>query len=170
MNSHVIPGAAAQVPRGETTRRQATVTMWGTGTPRREFLYSDDMADACVFLMNLPDDRYDACWAATKALSGRFEPPLVNIGVGQDVTIAELAELVRQGGGLRRRHRLRHQQARRHAAQADGREPAAPRRLAGPHAACARPADGLHRVHEGRMRRLGSGLAFAILVMVQSKN
>jgi nucleoside-diphosphate-sugar epimerase len=60
------PGAAAQVPRGQAARR-ATVTVWGTGTPRREFLYSDDMADACVHLMNLPDERYTRCWAATRA-------------------------------------------------------------------------------------------------------
>jgi GDP-L-fucose synthase len=68
--------------------------VWGTGTPRREFLYSDDMADACVFLMNLPDDRYTALLGSDESVTGRFEPPLVNIGVGTDVTIAELAAVV----------------------------------------------------------------------------
>ena len=71
-----------------------TVTVWGTGTPRREFLYSDDMADACVFLMNLPDDRYTSLLGSDESVSGRFEPPLVNVGVGEDVSIRELAELV----------------------------------------------------------------------------
>jgi len=73
--------------RGE---RQAVV--WGTGRPRREFLYSEDMADACVYLMNLPDDSFGGLLGSDETVSGKFEPPLVNIGVGEDVTIAELAE------------------------------------------------------------------------------
>ena len=68
--------------------------MWGTGTPRREFLYSDDMADACVFLMNLPDARFAELLGSDETVSGRFEPPLVNVGVGEDVTIAELAATI----------------------------------------------------------------------------
>ena len=56
--------------------------------------YSDDMADACVFLMNLPDDRYTALLGSDESRSGRFEPPLINIGVGEDQTIAELAALI----------------------------------------------------------------------------
>jgi GDP-L-fucose synthase len=56
-----------------------SVTIWGTGTPRREFLYVDDLADACLFLM----ERYDSS-------------EIINIGVGEDITIAELAELVKQ--------------------------------------------------------------------------
>ena len=71
-----------------------TVTVWGTGTPRREFLYSDDMADACVFLMNLPDEQYQTLLGSDEAKTGNFEPPLVNIGVGEDVTIKELSETV----------------------------------------------------------------------------
>ena len=76
------------------------VVVWGTGTPRREFLYSDDMGDACVFLMNLPDDRFDALLGSDESVSGRFEPPLINIGVGEDVTIAELAALIAQTIGF----------------------------------------------------------------------
>jgi GDP-L-fucose synthase len=75
-------------------RGDDTVTVWGTGTPRREFLYSDDMADACVFLMQLPDHRYVALLGSDESVTGRFEPPLVNIGVGDDLTIAELAGTV----------------------------------------------------------------------------
>ncbi len=103
-HSHVIPALLRKFHEAKL-RGDTTVTVWGTGTPRREFLYSDDMADACVFLMNLPDDRYRALLGSDETTSGRFEPPLVNIGVGEDVTIAELAATVAQvvgyGGGIR---------------------------------------------------------------------
>jgi GDP-L-fucose synthase len=94
-HSHVIPACCASFTR-PSCRATPDVTVWGTGTPRREFLYSDDMADACVFLMNLPDERYTPLLGSDESATGRFEPPLVNIGVGQDVTIAELAALVAQ--------------------------------------------------------------------------
>lgn len=94
-NSHVIPALLRKFHEAKLTRAPS-VTVWGTGTPRREFLFSDDMADACVFLMNLPDARYQALLGSDESVSGRFEPPLVNIGVGYDVTIAELAALVKQ--------------------------------------------------------------------------
>ncbi len=94
-NSHVIPALLRKFHEARQ-RGDSTVTVWGTGTPRREFLFSDDMADACVFLMNLPDDRYRALLGSDETSSGRFEPPLVNIGVGEDVTIAELAATVAQ--------------------------------------------------------------------------
>jgi GDP-L-fucose synthase len=92
-NSHVIPALLRKFHEAKQ-RGDATVTVWGSGTPKREFLFSDDMADACVFLMNLPDERYGALLGSDEVASGRFEPPLVNIGVGHDVTIAELAALV----------------------------------------------------------------------------
>ncbi len=59
--------------------------MWGTGKPRRELLFSEDLAEACVFLMNLPEDTY------SPLLEG---VPLINIGTGKDVTIRELAEQI----------------------------------------------------------------------------
>ena len=92
-NSHVIPALLRKFHEARAAGAPA-VTVWGTGTPRREFLYSDDMAEACLFLMNLPDPRYDALLGSDEVTSGRFEPPLVNIGVGEDLTIAELARLV----------------------------------------------------------------------------
>lgn len=72
------------------------VIIWGTGTPRREFLYSDDMADACVHLMNLPDDRFTSLLTPDASLSF----PLINIGSGEDVSIAELANLIKRVMGF----------------------------------------------------------------------
>ncbi|MRR51663.1 MAG: GDP-L-fucose synthase [Rhodocyclaceae bacterium] len=92
-NSHVIPALIRKFHEAKVNN-SPTVTVWGTGTPRREFLYSEDMADACVFLMNLPDEKYDSLLGSDESKTGRFEPPLVNIGVGEDVTIKELAETV----------------------------------------------------------------------------
>jgi GDP-L-fucose synthase len=94
-NSHVIPAMIRRFHEAKLAKAPA-VTVWGTGTPRREFLYSEDMADACVFLMNLPAEKYDSLLGSDEAKTGKFEPPLVNIGVGEDVTIRELAETVKQ--------------------------------------------------------------------------
>lgn len=91
-NSHVIPGLMRKFHEAKTRGTKA-VTVWGTGTPRREFLFSDDVAEACVHLMNLPDAEYDRL-LGTDAPVDTFTPPLVNVGTGHDVTIAELANLV----------------------------------------------------------------------------
>jgi GDP-L-fucose synthase len=92
-NSHVIPALIRKFHEAKVNN-SPTVTVWGTGTPRREFLYSDDMADACVYLMNLPDETFRTMLGSDEARTGVFTPPLVNIGVGEDITIAQLAELV----------------------------------------------------------------------------
>ena len=99
-HSHVIPALLRKFHEA-VVRGDDQVTVWGSGTPRREFLYSDDMADACVHLMKLNDERYQALLGSDESATGRFEPPLVNIGVGHDVAIAELAELVRQTTGFK---------------------------------------------------------------------
>jgi GDP-L-fucose synthase len=91
--SHVIPALIRKFHEAKQ-RGDRTVTVWGTGTPRREFLFSDDMADGCVFLMQLPDERYTSLLGSDESKTGVFEPPLVNVGVGEDVTIRELAETV----------------------------------------------------------------------------
>ena len=85
--SHVIPALIRKVADA-IDQGKREVVVWGTGNVRREFLYSDDMADACVFLMNLDT-------AAFASLIRRpDQPPLVNIGSGKDLTIRELAELI----------------------------------------------------------------------------
>ena len=71
------------------------VRLWGTGTPRREFLYSDDLAAACVFLMNLADRDF-AALLGSEEQDQTFAPPLINIGCGQDLTIRELAAMVKE--------------------------------------------------------------------------
>jgi GDP-L-fucose synthase len=71
------------------------VSLWGTGSVRREFLHSDDMADACVYLMNLPDAKYDPL------VRSDVHAPLLNVGCGTDVTVRELAELIADVIGFR---------------------------------------------------------------------
>lgn len=71
------------------TSPEDTVVIWGSGTPRRELLYVDDMADGCLHLMELPDEQI-----ASELLSYP-KPCFVNLGTGEDVTIRELAETVR---------------------------------------------------------------------------
>jgi hypothetical protein len=88
----------------ETRRRgQAAVAVWGTGELRGEFLYSDDMEDACRLLMGLVDGQFDQ-------LTGEEHAPLINIGCGQDLSIRELAETVAGCGRIPRRVGSRHEQ------------------------------------------------------------
>jgi len=76
MNSHVVPALIRRFHEAKVEGR-STVQVWGTGEPRREFMYSDDMADACIYLMN----KYEG-------------DKIVNIGTGKDVTIRELAKKI----------------------------------------------------------------------------
>jgi GDP-L-fucose synthase len=85
-NSHVLPALIRKTADAVRTGAPS-VTVWGSGTPRRELLYSDDLAQACVFLMTLEDERYNTLFTDN-------DPPLINIGTGEDVTIRELAETV----------------------------------------------------------------------------
>jgi GDP-L-fucose synthase len=90
--SHVL---AALIRKFHDAKRSGAqkVMLWGTGSPRREFLHSDDMADACVHLMELPADKLGTIFSPS-------HPPLVNVGCGEDLTIAELAEKVRRAAGV----------------------------------------------------------------------
>ena len=99
-NSHVIPALLRKFNEAKLAEA-SEVIVWGTGTPKREFMFSEDMAAACVHLMNLPDEDYSALLGSDESVTGRFEPPLVNIGVGEDLSIRELAELVRDVVGFR---------------------------------------------------------------------
>ncbi len=84
--SHVIPALFRKILSAKLQNRPE-VWLWGTGTPRREFLHSDDMASACLFLVNLPHEKFNQ-------LKNAPEGPLVNVGWGQDITIRELAQLI----------------------------------------------------------------------------
>jgi len=95
-NSHVIPAMIRKFHEAKVNN-QATVTIWGTGTPKREFLYSDDMAKACVFVMNLSDAQFQPLLAADR---NDGLPPLLNLGSGSDLTIAELADLIKEVVGF----------------------------------------------------------------------
>ncbi|HEX5310254.1 GDP-L-fucose synthase [Aquabacterium sp.] len=75
-NSHVLPALIRKAHEAKQ-QGQASLTVWGSGTPMREFLYADDLADACVYLMETG-----------------YSGPLVNIGTGQDITIRQLAETI----------------------------------------------------------------------------
>jgi len=89
-NSHVIPALIRRFHEAKTSGAPE-VAIWGSGTPRREFLYVDDMAAASVFVMNLPLQAYQA---QTSPMQSH-----INVGCGSDVTIAELAEAVGQAVG-----------------------------------------------------------------------
>jgi GDP-L-fucose synthase len=81
-NSHVLPALIRRFHEAKMANA-SSVTIWGTGTPKREFLYADDLAEACVFLM----ENYS-------------EKELINVGTGEDLTIKELAELVKEVVGF----------------------------------------------------------------------
>lgn len=85
-NSHVIPALIRRAHECKM-RNEPEFVVWGSGTPRREFLYCEDMASACVYLMTLSNEAYDVF------LSDAL-PPLVNIGAGEDITIADLARMI----------------------------------------------------------------------------
>jgi GDP-L-fucose synthase len=81
-NSHVLPALLRKFHEAKEAGKEEVV-IWGSGSPRREFMHVDDAAEACLFLMN-----------------NYSEPGLVNIGVGEDLTIKELAELVKSITGF----------------------------------------------------------------------
>jgi len=81
-NSHVLPALIRKFHEAKINNEEA-VTIWGTGSPRREFLHVDDAADACLFLMQ----EYD-------------EPEIINVGIGKDSTIAEIAMLIKKITGF----------------------------------------------------------------------
>jgi GDP-L-fucose synthase len=83
--SSAVPSADSLVPSGVPSG----VLLWGSGTPRREFLHVDDLADACTFLMKLEDDEFQSLLTADRL-------PLINIGWGKDIGVKELALLIKK--------------------------------------------------------------------------
>jgi GDP-L-fucose synthase len=93
-HSHVLPALLQRIHRAKLAGDRKVV-VWGTGAVRREFLHSDDMASACLCLMSLRDQEFQALSSSTS------EAPLVNVGCGEDLTIRELAELIAEIVGFR---------------------------------------------------------------------
>jgi GDP-L-fucose synthase len=90
--SHVLPALIRKCHEAKVAAAPV-VHAWGSGTPRRELLYSDDLADAVMFLLGLEDARLDAHFSAE-------QPPLINVGSGEDLSIAELMDLVKKAVGF----------------------------------------------------------------------
>jgi len=85
-NSHVLPALIRKVVESKLAGTRQLV-VWGTGNPRREFLFNEDLADACIHILNLSEAIYGELLVSDA-------PPLINVGAGEDLTIRELAELV----------------------------------------------------------------------------
>jgi GDP-L-fucose synthase len=93
-NSHVIPALIRRINEAKVNEN-ASVAIWGTGTPRREFLYVDDMAAACVHVMSLDKATYEA---HTSPMQSH-----INVGSGTDITIQELAKTIAKVVGYKGR-------------------------------------------------------------------
>jgi GDP-L-fucose synthase len=91
--SHLIPALIRKMHEAKVTGRREVV-IWGSGNPRREFLYSEDAAEACIFLLGLASEPFNQLAARADVA------PLVNIGCGEDMSVRELAELVAEVVGV----------------------------------------------------------------------
>jgi len=85
--SHVIPALIRKMHEART-KGSREVVVWGTGSPKREFLYSEDAADACLYLLGLAEEGY------RRLCESRSRPPLINVGSGEDLSIRELAQVI----------------------------------------------------------------------------
>jgi len=94
--SHVVPALIRKMHEAKVNGAEEVV-IWGTGLPQREFLYSDDAADASIFLMNLDDDSLQTIVGSDRTW------PTINIGSGEDLTIRELSELIAEVIGYKKR-------------------------------------------------------------------
>jgi len=87
-SSHVLPALIRKFHEAKQAGA-ATVTVWGTGSPLREFMHVDDLAAASLFLMNLPEEAY------TGLLTHQAAPALINVGSGEEISIADLAGMIK---------------------------------------------------------------------------
>lgn len=87
-NSHVLPALIRKMHEAKIEGSEQ-VLLWGSGSPRREFLYSDDLAEACCHIMNLPNE------IVVNYFSDHSRPPIINVGTGKEVSILELAHLIK---------------------------------------------------------------------------
>ena len=94
-NSHVIPALIRKFHEAKKAS-SPQVFIWGTGMPRREFMFSEDMADGCIFLMKLNDEAYGRLLGDTSIDGEEFNPPLINLGAGGDIKISDLARLIKE--------------------------------------------------------------------------
>ena len=85
-NSHVLPALIRKFDEARTSG-DSEVCLWGTGTPLREFLFCDDLAQACLHLLSLPDCNLES-------LFDEYQPPIINVGSGDELSTANLAEIV----------------------------------------------------------------------------
>jgi GDP-L-fucose synthase len=92
-NSHVLPALIRKMHEAKLANTKKVI-VWGTGTPKREFLFSDDMAEGCLYLLEHMD-------ISLNSLFNDERPPLVNLGSGVDLTIIELAELIKDVVGFK---------------------------------------------------------------------
>lgn len=88
-SSHVLPALIRKFHEAKESKASA-VTVWGSGSPLREFLHVDDLAEACLFLMNLPEEKYQPL------LDDPNAPALVNVGSGEEISIRDLALLIKK--------------------------------------------------------------------------
>jgi GDP-L-fucose synthase len=91
-NSHVLPALIRKFHEAKKAHK-SSVSVWGTGKPRRELLHSDDMAAACVYFLQLPYLKLQSCFS-------NIQPPLINIGYGDDLSILELAQKIKSMVGF----------------------------------------------------------------------
>jgi GDP-L-fucose synthase len=91
--SHVLPALIRKFHEAKESGA-ATVTVWGTGTPLREFMHVSDLADACLFLMNQSEESY------SELLNNTAAPALINVGSGQEISIADLAGMIKEVVGF----------------------------------------------------------------------
>ena len=96
-SSHVIPALIRKFYEAKINNN-SNVILWGPGKPRREFLYSDDMADGCIFAINLEDKIFESLIASDR---NDGLPPILNLGSGKDLSITELANLIKDIVGFK---------------------------------------------------------------------